>query len=912
MYRMKQNNFWRTMRSRGINAAMIVRLVLTIMALAGSVTLAWDLLNVHGARAANVNTTATVDNPWAIVFDSSGNAWVAEPNCNPNPVCNLPPNGAIEEFNLAGGHPALLNTYAAPNVGTFNPTFLQLDGAGHVWFTDPTNNAIGEVTLSSNTWQEFTTGITANAQPFGLVRDTNGNLWFAERGAPVGNPPVAGIGKIGFFNTSTHTVVENTIPTTTGQPDGMTYDSAHNVIWFAEDNAPLIGSFTATANGTVTITEHVSNSNANPPSPHMIVLDGAGNVWYSEQGSDLIGEYNPNNGTSRHFSAAGSICPTPGVTPTPCTNTFIDGIAVDSNGIVWFDETQTAQLGSLDPSTGAITLFPLISGVGPGDGLAVDSHNNVWVSMLFGKQIGELASGSVPTPTPSASPGSPSPTITTTVTPTPTGTPPPNLQPGPVNRLWYFAEGRVGGGFTEYLSMDNPTPDACAVNITYLYTPDRGVPRTKTIRVNIPANTRYEEGVDSDLGTSPGGFGVTDSAIVAVDNTATPSCTGIVAERPMYFQALGTNSGSDVPGATHLTSTFYFADVAVGPQPGSGSYASFITILNPPNSPGPATVIASYYANGTNSGTLVGVDQVSVPVGTRGTIFPNNHRPVLPAHVSVVVTSTQPVAVERPTYFSNIEAGNAGTVSGGADVTGVQALSNDWLFAEGYTGGQFQENFVIANLDTTAHAPATVTIKLEPQNGGAISTFTITVPSLSHVVWNVNTLSLLPGQALSAEISSTGAQIVVEREMFFRYNHNANGRFLLATGGTDALGQPGPAAQSLYSFAEGYVNVGYDEWLTLQNPTATAEVIWVTLENALGHTFTFSLQVNPHSRATIDIVRAVLSGLYHNGDGFKGFEVSMTVQTTTVQGGPFVAERPMYWNANGTQGGSDIIGYYGQ
>src|ERR1700680_3558050 len=170
---MKQNNFRGTARSRGVNAGLIVRLGLTIAALAGSVTLAWSLLNVHGAHAASISTATTVDSPWSIVFDGSGNAWVAEPNCNPNPVCNVPPNGAIEEFTLSGGHPVLVNTYAAPTLGTFNPTFLQLDGAGHVWFSDPTNNAIGEVTISNNTWQEFTTGITAPGQPFGLVLDTN-------------------------------------------------------------------------------------------------------------------------------------------------------------------------------------------------------------------------------------------------------------------------------------------------------------------------------------------------------------------------------------------------------------------------------------------------------------------------------------------------------------------------------------------------------------------------------------------------------------------------------------------------------------------------------------------------------------------------------------------------------------------
>jgi hypothetical protein len=125
------------------------------------------------------------------------------------------------------------------------------------------------------------------------------------------------------------------------------------------------------------------------------------------------------------------------------------------------------------------------------------------------------------------------------------------------------------------------------------------------------------------------------------------------------------------------------------------------------------------------------------------------------------------------------------------------------------------------------------------------------------------------------------------------------------------LGQVGPAAASIYSFAEGYTNVGYDEWLTLQNPTSSSETIWVTLFNAVGHSYTFSLSVSAHSRATVDLVGVVLHQLYHAGDGYKGFEVSMTVQTTSTNGGPFVAERPMYWNASNTQGGSDIIGYTG-
>ncbi|HVB72295.1 MAG TPA: peptidase S53, partial [Ktedonobacteraceae bacterium] len=253
-------------------------------------------------------------------------------------------------------------------------------------------------------------------------------------------------------------------------------------------------------------------------------------------------------------------------------------------------------------------------------------------------------------------------------------------------------------------------------------------------------------------------------------------------------------------------------------------------------------------------------------------------------------------------YFSNINAGNAGIVSGGADVIGVQALASDWLFAEGFTGSQFQENLTIANLDTVANTTAAVTIKLDIQ-GAPSQTFQLNIPTLSQVIWNVNAFA--PNLTISAEITSSGAKVVAEREMYFHYG----GQF--ATGGTDALGQPGPAAQSLYSFAEGYTAPGYNEWLTLQNPTANAETIYVTLYNALGNSFTFSMNVPAQSRATVNVNGVVSTSLYRNGDGFKGYEVSMTVQTTNVGGGPFVVERPMYWNASGTQGGTDIIGYIG-
>jgi hypothetical protein len=490
-------------------------------------------------------------------------------------------------------------------------------------------------------------------------------------------------------------------------------------------------------------------------------------------------------------------------------------------------------------------------------------------------------------------------------TPGSSPSPAPTLPPvsGPVSKVWYFAEGRAGAGFDEFLTLGNPTSSNCQVTITYMTQPDRGAGYSKTVSLAVNAATRVTRWVDSDLGTTRAGPGISVAATVSVNTTATPGCTGIVAERPMYFNAhlQQVNSGSDVLGVTSPGTTFYFADLATGNQLGGGFYSSYLPLLNPGTTT--ANVTATYYANGAK----VGTQTLAVAANSRGTIFPSQASPALPARVSVVLTSSAPIVSERPTYFSSIHGGNAGVVSGAADVIGVQQLSTDWLFAEGYTGGRFQENFVIANLDTTANAPATVTILLE-YDTGITKAFTVTVNPLSQVIWNVNANSVGAGtsQSVSAEVTSSGAQIVAEREMFFGYNHKGDGRTTLSTGGTDVLGLVKSAMNNGYSFAEGYTNGGYDEWLTIQNPTDATDTITVTVSNGMGTVYTFMQMVIGHSRYTVDMVAIVQQHLFHAGNGYQGYEISMAVQSSN---GSFVVERPMYWNASGTQGGSDVIGF---
>ena len=463
----------------------------------------------------------------------------------------------------------------------------------------------------------------------------------------------------------------------------------------------------------------------------------------------------------------------------------------------------------------------------------------------------------------------------------------------PVSDVWYFAEGRVGASFNEFLTIDNPDPvNNCSVTIQYL--PETGSVVTKNVTVNHAS--RLTESVNSDMGiqsNSPTGLSV--SSIVTVNSS--PSCAGVVAERPLYFSWHGINSGSDVVGATHLGTTFYFADVPTGP-----GFTSFLTLLNPPGN-GSASVTAVYYANGQAVGHS---GNVTIAAGQRGTLYPNTAG--LPAHVAVVLTSTQPIVAERPDYFGNVTMGNAGTLSGATSTVATQALSHDWLFAEGFTGGRTQEYLVISNLDSAAKTTANVNINLQLGNGSTRS-YSLSVGPFSQTIWNVN--QNVPNQAVSAEVTSTNAAIVVERQMFFHYGNPGS---LQSMGGNDVIGQIGPVSTTAYSFSEGYSNSGYDEWLTLQNPTNNTESISITLVNQYGFSYSPApIVVAPHSRSSYYVSSVVRKYMIKPGQNpSSAFAVSMSVKS--APGVFFVAERPEYWNTGGagTQGGSDVIGYVGQ
>ncbi len=449
----------------------------------------------------------------------------------------------------------------------------------------------------------------------------------------------------------------------------------------------------------------------------------------------------------------------------------------------------------------------------------------------------------------------------------------------PTSTVWYFAEGRVGGGFQEYLTLENPDPVQTAqVRVQYLFEGKTGPAITHT----VSPQSRFTVNPNADLHIlQSSANGQSISMIVTSVNHV-----GIVAERPMYFSWRGINSGTDALGATKLAQSYYFADVEA-----QRNYSSFITILNPPGGK-TAHVTVTYYAGGAQLGTTT----VTVPAGQRGTTWPQAIG--INRQAAVAIQSDQPVVVERPMYFTTSRSNISGPVTGAATLVGAQAPNTDWLFAEGYTGVNFHQYFVLANFNATT--TANVTVKLEYSNG-AVDPTTVSVPPLSQYIFDVNAASASFPQStteLSAEITSD-SPIVAQRQEYFRFNGNI-------PGGTDVLGAPGPA-KTIYSFAEGYTATGFNEFLTLQNPTTSSEEVAVTLYLAHSIIAQQVVTVGPQTRVTVNINSLVIPIAQSNPAA--GYEVAMAVWSST---GTIVAERPMYFNYhNSAWGGTDVVGFTG-
>ncbi len=427
---------------------------------------------------------------------------------------------------------------------------------------------------------------------------------------------------------------------------------------------------------------------------------------------------------------------------------------------------------------------------------------------------------------------------------------------------FYFAEGYTGAGFQEYLCLGNSGDAPLEVAVTYLFAD--GTPSLDKI-YTVPKLARFTADVNTEVGA---------------DKNVSIRCEALspfVAERPMYFSYAGGpgewTGGSDAVGANRTSRNWYFAEGYTGP-----GFDEWVCVFNP----GDNDASLTFNFQTQEDGLVVPTGTHTVPAHSRGTFKANDLLGGKDYQTSLALASDVPVVAERPMYFDY-----QGTVgwgwTGGHDVLGVPALGRDYYFAEGTTRSGFEEWLTLQN-----PGAAEITVSAVYQLGEGTP-----VPKEYKVPAGFRKTVYVPDEVgaerdVSVHLSSSSV-FLAERPMYFNYREEW-------TGGHCVIGAASPGAG--WFFAEGYTGEGFEEWLCIQNPGATAAHVSITYYPQGGGAPIVKdpITVAANSRATVFV----------NTDAGEG--LSICAKVTSDQ--PVIVERPMYFNFDGIwDGGSDVVGY---
>jgi len=398
--------------------------------------------------------------------------------------------------------------------------------------------------------------------------------------------------------------------------------------------------------------------------------------------------------------------------------------------------------------------------------------------------------------------------------------------------------------FDTYMLLMNPGQTAATARLTYMLTTGSTYSQDvalqpfsrETVKVdNMLTNQEFSTQVEAKTGS-------------------------IVAERSMYFRYRGKYPGGhDSPGVTAPALTWYLPEGCT-----AWGFDTFILVQNPGAQPSQVTM-TYMMDNGTTK------DQsFTVQPNSRYTVAVDEVPGMDAAQFSTRVVASKPVIVERSMYF------DYKGIKEGHNSTATSELKPDWYFAEGYTGGKFDTYFLVMNPNDAA-ADAKITL-MSPDGQSA----DVAIPIAGHArkTLYVNEVPGWNNREFSAVVHSN-VPVAAERAMYFVYNG--------ITGGHDAMGCSAPS--KTFYLAEGYTGPGFDSYVLLLNPNATAATANVRFMLNGGKFVDAQYAVPARSRFTIPL---------NKQEGLSSTDVSTMVSSDL----PLVAERSVYFDYEGRQGGS--------
>jgi SpoIID/LytB domain protein len=296
------------------------------------------------------------------------------------------------------------------------------------------------------------------------------------------------------------------------------------------------------------------------------------------------------------------------------------------------------------------------------------------------------------------------------------------------------------------------------------------------------------------------------------------------------------------------------------------NFDEYLLLANPGEEAASATVEMA-----TTSGKKETVE-VEVPPFSRRTVHVDEY--FYREEVAARVTSDREITAERAEYFRY-----GGERDGGSCGPGVPAASREWFLAEGYTAQAFDTWILVYN---PGDKEAQVQLDLMREDGH-LGNFPFTVPAESRVTVGVDSLEGFSSCAFSARLVSDRG-VITERAVYFESEGRKGGHV-----------SPGAASPSTtWCFAEGYTAGSFDTWILVGNPSEeTAAVTFHLYRPGGGEGVTVDRQVAPHSRYTL-----------HVDEYLDDSEVAVFLESDR----PVVAERAMYFDYYGKEGGSCSLG----
>lgn len=299
---------------------------------------------------------ASFSSPQGVAVDTAGNVYVAD--SSNSLIRKITPGGVVST--LAGTAGTIGFTNGTGTAATFwQPTGVAVDTAGNVYVADSGNNAIRKITpaglvstlAGSATWG-FANGTGPAASfhsPNSVAVDTAGNVYVADSGnnairkiTPAGLVSTVAGGGTGVVGSANGAAASATF----NAPRGVSVDAAGSNVYVADTGNHLIrkiaagqvttlagstlsGVFGGFANGTGTSSMFETPGN--------VAVDGAGNLYVSDWGNQLI----------RFITPSGVVTTLAGTTKTsgskdgPALSATFGaprGVAVDAAGNVYVSD----------------------------------------------------------------------------------------------------------------------------------------------------------------------------------------------------------------------------------------------------------------------------------------------------------------------------------------------------------------------------------------------------------------------------------------------------------------------------------------------------------------------------------------------------------------------------------------------